>query len=100
MLHPAIDTSLPFDTDAEPTGSQPAFHAVVHLVIPGVDEDGRPMDADAASEWISEALRERFLDWAFVPATDPETGEVGDLQEPISIQVCQPYIEGTFRSAG
>src|SRR5690554_1468282 len=96
MTHPAIEEALPSHTDEEPTGSQQAFHAVVHLLLPGGDENGRPMDADNARDWISEALRDRFLDWGFVRTGDPQAGVPGDLQTPVQVTVCRPYVEGTF----
>lgn len=97
-MHPAIAETLPFHTDEDPTGTQPAFHAVIHVVVPGVDEHGQPMDEARASDWIAELLRFRVLDWGYVRSFDLETLEPGDPQTPIPITVCKPYIEGTFLS--
>lgn len=97
MSNPILD-SLPCDTDTEQTGSQAAWHAVVHLVVPCTDLNGTAVDsAAAASDYISETLRGRFLDWGYVLAPDVEgTGEPTAPQTPIPILVCDPYIEGTF----
>lgn len=95
-----IAESLPYDSSVS-DDTQPAWHAVVHLCIPHIDENGTPVDTVAAAEdYIAETLRDKFLDWGYVRATDPETGEavpgwVG-MQIPIPITVCDPYVEGTF----
>lgn len=90
-MHP-IAEALPFDSDV-PDAAQPAWHAVVHLVVPCVDRNGTPVDSQAAAEdYIAETLRKQFLDWGYVLTED------GDRQTPIPITVCQPYVEGTFLS--
>lgn len=107
--HPSVGTCVltgadgenPDDCDTHDHETQPAWHAVVHLVVPCFDRNGNPVDSVAAAQdYISETLRNQFLDWGYLRATDPETGEPveGDigLQQPIPIVVCQPYVEGTF----
>lgn len=85
----------------ESRGTQPAYHAVVHLLVPCFDCNGNPVDSQAAAEdYISETMRGLFLDWGYVRSIDPETGEMVDgpegMQTPLEITVCRPYIEGTF----
>jgi len=85
----------------EPLGQQPAYHAVVHLLVPCFDAAGNPVTSQAeAEDYIAETLRGQFLDWGYVHATDPETGDVIEgpegMQSPVEITVCRPYIEGTF----
>lgn len=98
-MHPALAETLPVHTDELPTATQPAFHAVVHLLVPGVNDKSEPMDETWASDWISETLRDRFLDWGYVrDAFDLGTMTEGDLQTPVRIEVLKPYVEGTFLS--
>ena len=88
--HPAIAATLPVDYDGpDPAGTQPAFHAVVHLLVPGTTEDGRPMTDASAADWISETLRDNFLDWWY----DTDHHRPG-MREPVT--VLSPYIEGSF----
>lgn len=98
MTNPIVD-ALPYHTDEEPTGTQDAWHAVIHLVIPHTDINGNPVDTEAdASDYVSETLRGQFLDWGYVvaPTADPDDSEETALQTPIRIVVSDPYIEGTF----
>ena len=95
-----IEARLPYDA-AVPAGTQVAFHAVVHLVIPCVDAFGTPVgNVDDACDYVSETLRDQFLDWGYVVAVDLETGApvegAGRHQVPVAITVCEPYVEGTF----
>lgn len=95
-----IEETLPSDSPVR-GGSQTAWHAVVHLLVPCRDNHGNPVSTQAAAEdYISETLRGQFLDWGYVRATDLETdepilGESG-FQGPIPILVCDPYVEGSF----
>lgn len=76
----------------EPGETQPAYHAVVHLLVPCFDRNGTPVDSQASAEdYIAETLRGEFLDWGYV--VDAESG---DRQTPLPITVVRPYIEGTF----
>jgi hypothetical protein len=97
-----IKDRLPYDSEI-PAATQKAFHAVVHLVIPSVDPFGVAIDDESgAMEYLSETLRDNFLDWGYVVAIDPETGEALEgegletKQTPIPILVSSPYVEGTF----
>jgi hypothetical protein len=89
--HEAIKETITYGMQDEsplPTETQPAYHAVVHLVVPDVGSEA------GASDYIAETLRGLFLDWQYV--TDPNPDGMGDLQTPIRIQVSKPYFEGTF----
>lgn len=81
-----IDQVLPFDHDGDdPTGSQSAFIATVRILVPCRDRNGTPVaDENDAMDYISETLREQFLDWAYVNQDDPK-----------QITVSEPYVEGT-----
>lgn len=106
MTYDPIAESLPYDSVILDGGTtQPAYHAVVHLLVPCFDRNGNPVDSEAAAQdYVSETLRGLFLDWGYVRATDPETGEAIEgeegMQSPIPITVCRPYIEGTFGNEG
>jgi hypothetical protein len=96
-----IAESLPFHANEQPTGQQRAYHAVVHLLVPCFDQNGNPVVSKTeAEDYISETLRGLFLDWGYVRAIDPETGEAVDgpegMQTPLELTVCRPYVEGTF----
>lgn len=79
-----IGESLPYHTDAEPTGEQPAWEAVVKILIPHTDRNGTPVASHAAAEdYMSETLRGQFLDWAYVSLVE-------------QVKVSDPYIEGSF----
>ena len=96
-----IGDSLPRDSEI-PEGRQIAFHAVVHLVIPAFDPDGNQIRTTVhAEDYVSAQLRGLFLDWAYVEATNPDTGKPIPMtgwnkQRPIKITVCDPYVERTF----
>lgn len=92
-MHPAIAETISATQETSmPTEKQPAYHAVVHLVVPGTDENGNTISEAAAIDYISYTLQDRFLDWSYI-----NTHEDGDsFQTPIQITVCKPYIEGTF----
>jgi hypothetical protein len=97
-----IKERLAYESDL-PEATQVAYHAVVHLLIPCVDPFGIAIDDEsAAMEYVSETLRDNFLDWGYVVAIDPDTGEAleGDgletKQTPIAVTVCAPYVEGSF----
>ena len=97
-----IDERLSLDSEI-PDGTQVAFHAVVHLLVPCVDRAGNPIrDIIDASDYIAETIRDEFLDWGYVMGIDQETGEAStnpdDRQSPIEIIVSRPYVEGTFIS--
>ncbi len=89
----------------ERLSNQPAYYAVVHLLVPCFDRNGNPVESQAeAEDYISETLRGLFLDWGYVRAIDPETGQTVEgpegMQTPLEIVVCRPYIEGTFGQDG
>jgi hypothetical protein len=97
-----IKDRLPSDSPI-PAGTQKAFHAVVHLVIPSIDPYGLAIaDSEAAMAYVTETLCDKFLDWGYVVAIDPETGEAIEydapdrLQTPIPVTVCSPYVEDSF----
>lgn len=80
LTHP-IDTVLPLDAESGDR-SQRTYHAVVHLVVPDCDRYGNVIDTTAAaSDYIAETLRDRFLDWGYV-----SSASCGDLGGPVEIQ--------------
>jgi hypothetical protein len=94
--HDAIKNTITYGVQDDaplPTETQPAYHAVVHLVVPDVGSDA------GASDYIAETLRGLFLDWAYV-STDHEGDGNYSLQTPIQINVSKPYFEGTFLNEG
>lgn len=70
-----------------------AHHAVVHVVTPSLGE------AEARAH-IEQVLSSHFLDWGYVRAFDPETGEVvaGEhgLQTPIAVMHRVSAYPGVF----
>lgn len=98
QMHPAIAETISIGQDAPlPEQTQPAYHAVVHLVVPGTHNGGphhgEPIGEAGAADYIAETLRDQFLDWQYV--TIYEDGD-GAYQSPIHITVSKPYVEGTF----
>jgi hypothetical protein len=97
-----IAESLPYDSPVpDELQWQPAWHAVIHVLLPHTDKNGTLVVSTAdAEDYISETLRGQFLDWGYVRAIDPETGEPVEgesgMQGPLRIHVLDPYIEGTF----
>lgn len=95
-MHEAIKSAITYgiqEATALPTETQPAYHAVIHLVVPDMGSDA------AASDYIAETLRDQFLDWSYVREADDDTGGnvvEGALQTPIQITVSKPYFEGSF----
>lgn len=76
------------DTTPAPRGTQPAWSAVVHLLIPHTDRYGTAVTTpDQAMEYISETLRGEFLDWGY--AINIEHATV------FPVEVCEPYVEGS-----
>lgn len=89
-MHDAIKETITYgmqDDRPLPTETQPAYHAVVHLVVPDVGSEA------AASDYIAETLRDMFLDWQYVATAEDDEST---LQTPIRITVSKPYFEGTF----
>jgi hypothetical protein len=90
-MHEAIKNTITYGMQEGtplPTDTQPAYHAVVHLVVPDVGSEA------AAADYISETLRDLFLDWQYVMSPEPDA--MGSLQTPIQITVSKPYLEGSF----
>lgn len=89
-MHEAIKNTITYGSQESaplPTETQPAYHAVIHLVVPDVGSEA------AASDYIAETLRDQFLDWSYVTVSDESDDS---LQTPIKIKVSKPYFEGSF----
>lgn len=85
-MNDPIGESLPYDAE-KPEATQIAWYAVVHILIPSHDRAGTPVDSEAAAcDYVSETLRNQFLDWGY------DRG----YNLPSPIEVCKPYVEGTF----
>lgn len=81
--------------------TQTVHHVSVHLVIPAIDSDGTPITtAEDAQKYLAQTLGAGFLDWEYVRATDPATGEpvagTEGLCTPIPAEVPLPYNDGDF----
>lgn len=84
-----------------PEESQVAYHCVVHILIPNRDRFGQMISGEEEAErYLGEILDEEFLDWDYLTASDPETGEAIEGPDgfcrPIRVEVSEPYVTSTF----